>query len=66
MLPHTLVPKALSGNGVGSALTEAALGYARSNGLKVNPSCPFIKAYIKKHPEHLDLVEPGVRAKFGL
>jgi predicted GNAT family acetyltransferase len=66
VLPHTLVPESLSGNGIGSALTEAALGYARANSLKVYPSCPFIKAYIKKHPEHLDLIEPSVRTKLAL
>ena len=64
VLTHTLVPESLSGNGIGSALTEAALGYALANGLKVYPSCPFIKAYIKKHPEHL--IEPSVRSKFAL
>jgi predicted GNAT family acetyltransferase len=66
VLPHTLVPESLGGKGIGSALAEAALSYARANDLKVYPSCPFIKAYIKKHPEHLDLIEPSVRIKLAL
>ena len=35
ILPHTVVPPAHEGKGVGSALAKAALGYAREQGLKV-------------------------------
>jgi predicted GNAT family acetyltransferase len=66
VLPHTLVPEAFEGRGVGSALAKAALGYAREHGLKVKPSCPFIAAYITKHPEWRDLVHPDFRARLGL
>ena len=41
VLPHTVVPPAFEGKGVGSALAKAALGYARLNHLKVKPFCPF-------------------------
>lgn len=66
LLPHTLVPDALEGRGIGSALARAALGYAREEGLKVLPDCPFIAAYIQRHPETQDLVHPGYRQKLGL
>ena len=66
VLPHTLVPDPLRRHGVGAALAEAALGYARAHGLKVVPKCPFIQVYLKQHPEHLDLVEARQRAKLGL
>ena len=52
---HTEVPKALEGRGIGSALIRGVLDIARSEGLKVNPLCPFAKAYIEKHPEYADL-----------
>jgi predicted GNAT family acetyltransferase len=52
---HTEVPKALEGRGIGSALIRGVLDIARSEGLKVNPLCPFAKAYIEKHPEYVDL-----------
>jgi predicted GNAT family acetyltransferase len=66
VLPHTVVPPAFEGKGVGSALAKAALGYARDHGLTVKPSCPFVGGYIKKHPEWQDLVHPDFRARLGL
>ncbi len=65
-LPHTVVPPAFEGKGVGSALAKAALGYARQQGLKVKPLCPFIARYITTHPEWQDLVREDFRARLGL
>jgi hypothetical protein len=65
-LPHTVVPPAFEGKGVGSALARAALGYAREQGLTVKPLCPFIAGYIKKHPEWQDLVHADFREALGL
>jgi predicted GNAT family acetyltransferase len=53
---HTVVPEELGGKGVGSRLAKAALDAVRAEGLKVVPQCPFIAAYIKKHPEYQPLV----------
>jgi predicted GNAT family acetyltransferase len=53
---HTEVPTALSGQGIGSNLVRGALEYARSQGLKVVPQCPFVAAYMGKHPEFNDLL----------
>lgn len=53
---HTEVPKELGGRGVGSQLAKGALDQARARELKVVPLCPFIKAYIEKHPEYADLL----------
>lgn len=66
LLPHTVVPPAFEGRGVGSGLAKAALGYARDHGLKVRPACPFIAGYIKKHAEYQDLVDPAWRERLGL
>ncbi|HLZ74669.1 GNAT family N-acetyltransferase [Phenylobacterium sp.] len=66
VLPHTVVPPAFEGRGVGSALAKAALGYAREHGLSVKPSCPFIAGYIQKHPEWADIVDPKFRERLGL
>jgi predicted GNAT family acetyltransferase len=60
---HTQVPDALEGHGVGSALARGALDDARANGLTVVPLCPFIRAYIARHREYLDIVEPHHRAR---
>lgn len=52
---HTEVPTALEGRGIGSALVRGVLDIARAQGLKVNPLCPFVKAYLDRHPEYADL-----------
>jgi predicted GNAT family acetyltransferase len=53
---HTEVPPALSGRGIGSKLARGALEAARAQGLKVVAKCPFVSAYIGKHPEFADLL----------
>jgi predicted GNAT family acetyltransferase len=53
---HTEVPQELSGQGIGSALARGALDTARAQGLKVVAKCPFIGAYIARHPEYGDLL----------
>lgn len=53
---HTGVPDALGGQGVASKMAKIALEYARSAELGVVPLCPFVRAYIRRHPEYQDLV----------
>jgi predicted GNAT family acetyltransferase len=53
---HTIVPAELQGRGIGSTLIKAALNAVRAEGLKVVPECPFVRAYIEKHPEEQDLL----------
>ena len=63
---HTEVPPSHEGQGIGSALIRFALRSARERGLKVIPICPFFAAYIKKHAEEQDLLEPAYRKSLGL
>lgn len=65
-LPHTVVPPAFEGKGVASALARTAFDYARKQGLAVIPTCPFMSAWVKKHPEQQDLVDPGCRERLGI
>jgi hypothetical protein len=53
---HTEVADEAEGKGVGGALVRWALDDVRARGLQVVPRCPFVRAYIDKHPEHADLV----------
>ncbi|WP_019516712.1 GNAT family N-acetyltransferase [Sphingomonas sp. Mn802worker] len=53
---HTEVPPAIEGRGVGTKLIQAALDSARDRGLKVVPQCPFVRAYMDKHPEMRDML----------
>ncbi len=53
---HTVVPPAIEGQGVGSRLIRGALDLVRDRGLKVVPQCPFVAAYVDKHPAYRDLL----------
>jgi predicted GNAT family acetyltransferase len=53
---HTEVPPALGGQGIGSRLVRGALDAVRAKGRKVVAKCPFVSAYLGKHPEYNDLV----------
>jgi uncharacterized protein len=50
-LAHTEVDPALEGRGVGSSLVKQVLEYAEAHDLKIVPLCPFVDAYIKRHPD---------------
>ena len=56
VLTHTSVPPSAEGQGVGSALAREALGFARAERLRVTARCPFMSAYIQRHPEQQDLL----------
>jgi uncharacterized protein len=51
VLLHTEVDPAFEGRGLGTTLIRGALDNATQRGLKVLPVCPFVKAYVAKHPE---------------
>jgi predicted GNAT family acetyltransferase len=58
-LTHTRVPSQLEGQGYGAALVKAAMESARAKGLKVIPTCPFVRTYLRRHKEYGDLVRQG-------
>lgn len=55
-LEHTVVPEALGGKGIGSAIAKYALEAAIKANVKVIATCPFIKTYIERHPQYQSLV----------
>ena len=63
---HTEVFERFSGQGLAQQLAAAALDSARERGLAVRPYCAFIKKYIQKNPEYVDLVPAEARAEFDL
>lgn len=48
---HTGVQPELQGGGLGNVLVAAAVHDARRHGLEIVPVCPFVAAYIRRHPE---------------
>lgn len=63
---HTEVQERFAGQGLGSRLVHDALEEARARDLAVLPFCPFVNAYLQRHPEYADLVPPEHRERFGL
>lgn len=55
-LIHTEVLPAYEGQGVARELAKFAIDDARRRGLPVIASCPYVKAYVERHPETHDIV----------
>jgi uncharacterized protein len=55
--PHTEVDRSHGSRGYGQQLVKAALDDIRAQGRFVQPLCPFVQAYIDRHPEYEDLVK---------
>jgi uncharacterized protein len=56
LIDHTEVDAALSGEGAGRRLVEAAVGWARLTDTKITPICPFAAAQFAKNPELCDVL----------
>jgi predicted GNAT family acetyltransferase len=54
---HTEVDDAYEGQGVASALARHALDDVRDHGGRIVPLCPFISAYVARHPEYQALID---------
>jgi predicted GNAT family acetyltransferase len=63
---HTEIDPAFEGHGLASRLIRTALDDARASGRSVLPFCPFVRAFIAKHRDYLDLVPADRRAEFDL
>jgi len=53
---HTEVEPKFESQGVGSELVKQALEHVRAHGEHVVPLCPFVAAYIRRHPDYDELV----------
>ncbi len=56
VIEHTEVSEALEGKGVGKKLVETAVEYARTQGIKIIPLCPYANALFKITPEWNDVL----------
>ena len=61
VLLHTEVPEDDEGEGYGSALVRAAFDQAREQGRRVVPLCPFVHAWLQRHPDQADLADSASR-----
>jgi uncharacterized protein len=55
-LAHTEVPQEYEGQGIGSTLVRGALEILQAENLKIVPTCPFVAAYLHRHPEYQSLI----------
>ena len=63
VLHHTEVPAALQGQGVAAVVVQAALDWAREQGLHVRPTCSYVAAYMRRHPDTQSLLEGPLGAR---
>jgi uncharacterized protein len=63
---HTEVEDRFEGQGLGSTLVRGALDEVRSRGESMLPFCPFVRGYIQKHREYVDVVPAHDRDFFDL
>ena len=63
---HTEVDEKFQGMGLAGILARAALDQARARGESVLPFCPYVRSWIGKHPDYVDLVPADRRPAFRL
>jgi uncharacterized protein len=47
-IDYVYVPAEYRGHGIGGQLVEAALAYAQSEGLSIQPVCSYARAYLNR------------------
>ena len=52
---HTEIDPAFEGRGLGSQFVAAMLDDVRRQEAQLLPVCPFVRAFLQRHPEYADL-----------
>jgi predicted GNAT family acetyltransferase len=56
IIEHTEVSEELKGQNIGFQLVKTAVEFARANGIKIIPLCPFANSVFKRKPEFADVL----------
>jgi predicted GNAT family acetyltransferase len=56
IIPHVEAPTELQGTGAAGRLMEGVVEHIRAEHLKMVPACPYAAAWLKRHPEHADVL----------
>jgi uncharacterized protein len=56
VVDHTAVSKELKGKGIGKALVEAVVKFARGKNLLIKPTCPFVKKVLESSEDFEDVL----------
>jgi predicted GNAT family acetyltransferase len=51
VLVHTEIDRSLEGQGLGNVLVQGALDDLRERGIEYTVICPFVAAYLRRHPQ---------------
>ena len=54
---HTEVDDAYAGKGIGTKLVKTALDEVRGRGGTIVAICPFVSAYLRRHPDYDDMID---------
>ena len=57
IIDHTGVDGEMEGNGIGTRLLEALVGYAREKEIKVVPQCSFARVSFERQKEWKDVLD---------
>ncbi len=57
IIDHTEVDTSLRGKNIGNELLDNAISYARTQGLKIVPLCPFVKSVFDKKESLRDVLD---------
>lgn len=57
VMTHVGVPVEFRGQGVAGVITKVGLEYAKSKSLRVIPMCSYVRAYIKRNPQYVELTK---------
>ena len=52
VIPHTETSPAYGGRGFASRLIRFVLDDVAARGLQVDPVCPFVDSFLRRHPEY--------------
>ncbi|MDQ0877616.1 putative GNAT family acetyltransferase [Paenibacillus sp. V4I3] len=56
IVDHTFVSDRLRGQGVGQELVRRVVEFARKEGIKIMPLCPFAKSQFDQHKDYDDVL----------
>ena len=60
---HTVVRPEFEGQGIGSRLAKFVVQDAQARGLRITPVCPFVRSYLRRHPEYESIVDYPVSSR---
>lgn len=53
---RTFTPPPLRGQGIAKTVVLFALDYAREQGVKIIPTCPYVAKVVRENPGYADLI----------